>query len=987
MRHLVLTIVTMLCMVVSLHAQTAEEATSLHEIGRKYLNEGKIAEGREYTKRAMDMRRELFGEVNEDYITSLNNYALSFNIEKQYAKARDLQGHLLVLCKKLKSPPPNLGMYTLNMGHFCYLNGDKQEAAKYCEQALPLIEKFGKMYELLLDMLGKVYMDLGDNRNLKRIMILVEEHNQHELTKECNEPECMLERAQYYMSISNNVKAKEAFLKTLSMPMENEMKTKVHENYARFLFSVKDYASAAEYLLSAANIRKDLDGKETETYINLLYMASIYSHIGKAYLQAVEGYQKVIDFYIQHDSPDGCKKMVECNKGMGNAYSALKEYGKAKRHYQKAVAYYESTNKNDPEYPKAILYMAQAEKFNQEYDISIEHHLQAMQLFEAMNMPEEYADAANSLKLCYVYAGKNVEVDPRIDIAKMATHKKLDRIIEEELEILDLTKTYFSKLSYAQSLATIAGCYAQKEDYANAIAYYKLYVEAIRDGVRDEFRMQGESERMATWTGEISYNVQVLQELLVVLPEGNEALMSELAALVYDIELLSKGVLLNSSIEFEKVLAAKGDGKLKMAYEQSKKNETEINRLRENIATQADLEQLLQLIQDNQTLQLELYKGCAEFADFTNYISYDWKDVQHAMHKTDVAIEFVALKESVFDSENHIVALVLTPDMQFPVAISVCSMEEARKMENNDQLFEMQNNPVWDRLSPYLAGKQRIFFSADDIFNRIGIEYLLYNGKILSEQFEVYRLSSTKELCYRHEKVKPEKVVLFGDINYNDIAQTHVSTKQLQTDLRGAGEIEGFANLSNTLREINAIEAILKQHKVKNIIRFTDVEASGDAFKNLTDSDIHLLHIATHGIYRDVEKSTDTESMANSLLVFAGANIGNNGFVSASQIASMNLRQCDLAVLSACETGLGKFGEDGVFGLQRGFKNAGVHTLMMSLKNVYDDSTADLMISFYKHFLKGDTKRKALVKAQQEIRDKGYKDAKYWATFILLDAY
>ena len=99
----------------------------------------------------------------------------------------------------------------------------------------------------------------------------------------------------------------------------------------------------------------------------------------------------------------------------------------------------------------------------------------------------------------------------------------------------------------------------------------------------------------------------------------------------------------------------------------------------------------------------------------------------------------------------------------------------------------------------------------------------------------------------------------------------------------------------------------------------------------------------------------------------------------------MNLRQCDLAVLSACESGLGKLGGDGVFGLQRGFKNAGVHTLLMSLRKVDDRATADLMVSFYKHLMGGASKREALVKAQQEIRQNGFSDPKYWAAFILLD--
>lgn len=109
--------------------------------------------------------------------------------------------------------------------------------------------------------------------------------------------------------------------------------------------------------------------------------------------------------------------------------------------------------------------------------------------------------------------------------------------------------------------------------------------------------------------------------------------------------------------------------------------------------------------------------------------------------------------------------------------------------------------------------------------------------------------------------------------------------------------------------------------------------------------------------------------------------------MTAAEVASMNLRGCDLAVLSACETGLGALGADGVFGLQRGFKNAGVRTLLMSLKEVYDQSTAEMMIRFYSHLMSGESKREALVNAQKELRSLGYIDSDHWATFILLDAF
>ena len=67
-------------------------------------------------------------------------------------------------------------------------------------------------------------------------------------------------------------------------------------------------------------------------------------------------------------------------------------------------------------------------------------------------------------------------------------------------------------------------------------------------------------------------------------------------------------------------------------------------------------------------------------------------------------------------------------------------------------------------------------------------------------------------------------------------------------------------------------------------------------------------------------------------------------------------------------------------------RDAGVHTLLMSLKKVYDASTADLMIFFYHHLMEGSSKRQTLISAQQDIRKMGYNDPKYWATFILLDA-
>ena len=217
-------------------------------------------------------------------------------------------------------------------------------------------------------------------------MALMEEHNQHELTKPCDEPKCMLERAQYYGTTGNQAKAKECYLKALDMPMDDDTKAQVHEAYASYLGGMaRDYAAGADYYLSAANIRKSISG-ETETYANLMYKAGMYAFVGKKYEQSVSAYQAAIDFYKKHASDAAKKNVAQCMKGMGNAYNGMKDYANARDCYKELVKYYEQYDQANEEYPKAILRQAKAEKFNKEYTVSIDHHKQAMAMFDECGM-------------------------------------------------------------------------------------------------------------------------------------------------------------------------------------------------------------------------------------------------------------------------------------------------------------------------------------------------------------------------------------------------------------------------------------------------------------------------------------------------------------------------------------------------------------------------------------------------------------------------
>jgi len=158
--------------------------------------------------------------------------------------------------------------------------------------------------------------------------------------------------------------------------------------------------------------------------------------------------------------------------------------------------------------------------------------------------------------------------------------------------------------------------------------------------------------------------------------------------------------------------------------------------------------------------------------------------------------------------------------------------------------------------------------------------------------------------------------------------------------------------------------------------------------------DARWAHLATHGFFAAPE-STEREHLVRpddfligvrgerrgaaarnpltlSGLVLAGANQptdADSGVLSAETVAGLNLDDMDLAVLSACQTGLGEAATgEGVFGLQRAFHIAGAKNVVASLWTVDDDATAALMNLFYHHLWeKGETPLEALHHAQLEL--------------------
>ena len=121
--------------------------------------------------------------------------------------------------------------------------------------------------------------------------------------------------------------------------------------------------------------------------------------------------------------------------------------------------------------------------------------------------------------------------------------------------------------------------------------------------------------------------------------------------------------------------------------------------------------------------------------------------------------------------------------------------------------------------------------------------------------------------------------------------------------------------------------------------------------------------------------------------IFLNENSGEDGHLFASEIYNLSLN-ADLAVLSACQTGLGKYSEgEGVIGLSRALVYAGARNLVVSFWSVADESTSVLMTDFYGILLNNGSGnfRQSLQQAKRKMISGGqFTEPYYWAPFVLI---
>ena len=189
-----------------------------------------------------------------------------------------------------------------------YRANDYVSAGICWEIALGKVKKHGKAYEQIINCLSAVYSENSDPQKLQWLLEVIEEHNQQELLKECHDYKCKLERAQYYITQGDEVKAKAHIKESLELCETDEERVEVEEAYARILFDIRDFEGAAQYYHSAANRLKGL-GK-IEKYSDAMYWAAQNYIISSKFNMAEKCARQAIEVFRDNKTENGRKKYI-----------------------------------------------------------------------------------------------------------------------------------------------------------------------------------------------------------------------------------------------------------------------------------------------------------------------------------------------------------------------------------------------------------------------------------------------------------------------------------------------------------------------------------------------------------------------------------------------------------------------------------------------------------------------------------------------------
>ncbi|MBN8577258.1 MAG: CHAT domain-containing protein [Cytophagales bacterium] len=544
---------------------------------------------------------------------------------------------------------------------------------------------------------------------------------------------------------------------------------------------------------------------------------------------------------------------------------------------------------------------------------------------------------------------------------------------------------------YVKAQEDLAILYWKKGDLAKADASFKIAMDKSIDFINQYFPPMSEAEKTKYWDV-LQPRFQRFYNYCLEASATNPAVIQTLL----EYQLVTKGLLLNSTNKIKKAILSSGNNELikdYLAWLDKKETLARLYALSKEDLSNQNIN-LAALEQEANDMERSLSQRSSDFSQGYATDKTGYATIVAALSDQEAVVELIRIRafDKDFTTDARYAAVVITKGAVNPKLIVLDNGNQLetryakfyRNAIQNKQSDNYSYEQFWARIEPALAGKKQLYISADGVYNQISLNTLKKtDGDYLLNRYDLVMIGNTRDvLALKNQKPVASKknAFLLGFPDYGG---------------------DAVPALPGTRLEIENISKILKTSGYQTT-PYLQKSATEAIIKTLNGPAI--VHIATHGYFQaDVEQASAGVQHENarqnpllrSGLLLAGASptlkgeaipnleSNDNGVLTAYEAMNLALEGTDLIVLSACETGLGdvRAGE-GVYGLQRAFIVAGAKALVMSLWKVDDAATQALMTNFYTNISKGTPKAKAFKQAQLQLMAK-FKEPYYWGAFVM----
>lgn len=571
------------------------------------------------------------------------------------------------------------------------------------------------------------------------------------------------------------------------------------------------------------------------------------------------------------------------------------------------------------------------------------------------------------------------------------------------------SEEYIDALYYLANAAAMAG------HIDNGCKHYLASVAKTREQIRERLPYYNANERESYWNSKI----ESLSRMTPFAIKAEEW-QTDFTETCYDGLVLSKSFLLASERSTYDIIKNKGTHDDKYALSMLASINARIKSLEKDYAQNAD--SILHLTTKASGIEKRLTSHCRTYGDITEFMNIGYQEVKKSLKGNDVLIDFTDFQSQ---SRGRVYAAYLVDKKQeHPLLQELFEewMIDSLQISSPDQYYESPYAEaiyklLWMPFTDKVTEGATVYYVPSQLLFQIALESIpMADGSLLGNHYNFVRLSSAREIVHLKQQVDIranndcEDAVLYGGLQY-DLAPKTMAEEAAKYEVAPLLATRGsvargdsiFRELPETKKEVEAIAQTLKGQRWK-VKTYSGMNGTEESFLSMSGNAPQILHIATHGFYYTPEEAENydylrgyADAMSLSGIVMAGGNTAwcgkelpkgvLGGILTAANIARLDLTGLELVVLSACQTASGKVTSEGLYGLQRAFKKAGVQTMVMTLWSVSDVVTKEFMIKFYENLSAENNhwnKRRAFNDAKTYIRNK-YEEPYYWAGFVMLD--